>query len=86
MHLLGRLRGAPFLALAGCGLTVIGGGALALLYLHFDPATAGEGTRALITAAFVTAQSGLALLAIKIFHGLYRSAVRISDRHDRRAK
>ena len=83
MGLWARLRRASRLGLAGWGLTALGGGTMAVLGLHADPATAGEATRATMTAAFAASQTGLALVAIKVFHGLYKRAPRRGDLQDR---
>ena len=83
MRLSRRLRRASRLGLAGWGLTALGGGTMAVLSLHADPATAGEATRATMTAAFAVSQTGLALVAVKVLHGLYQRAARIGDRRQR---
>ncbi|MDJ0944808.1 MAG: hypothetical protein QNJ30_15175 [Kiloniellales bacterium] len=67
----------------GWSLAALGGLAMLLLSLAFDPTTASAAAAWAMTGAFAAAQTGLALVAISVFWRLYQRAARIGTRRDR---
>ena len=67
----------------GWGLAAVGGFAMLLLSLAFDPTTASAAAGWAMTGAFAAAQTGLALVAISVFWRHYRRAARLRMRRDR---